>query len=84
MTSPLPRAIAYAAVQVGFASNSHTDESRIDQHFFKAYFQLSSTNLWCQEIEDLDLVDLYDRIVEMFEGNANKTWVDETLQHWKA
>ncbi|KAG1732049.1 hypothetical protein EDB19DRAFT_1831488 [Suillus lakei] len=52
MTSPLPRAIAYAAVQ--------------------AYFQLSSSNIWCQEIEDLDLVDLYDRVVDMFEGNTNR------------
>ncbi|KAG1760158.1 hypothetical protein EDD22DRAFT_955192 [Suillus occidentalis] len=64
MTSPLPRAIAYAAVQ--------------------AYFQLSSSNIWCQEIEDLDLVDLYDRVVDMFEGNTNRKWVEETLQHWKS
>ncbi|KAG1737723.1 hypothetical protein EDD22DRAFT_958614 [Suillus occidentalis] len=64
MTSPLPRAIAYAAVQ--------------------AYFQLSSVNIWCQEIEDLDLVDLYDRVVDMFEGNTNSKWVEETLQHWKS
>ncbi|KAG2081110.1 hypothetical protein BD769DRAFT_1399276 [Suillus cothurnatus] len=63
MTSPLPRAIAYAAVQ--------------------AYFQLSSANIWYQEIGDFDIVDLYDRVVEMFEGNTNQTWVKETLQHWK-
>jgi len=44
----------------------------IDQYFFKAYFQLSSATLWCQEIQYLDLVDLYDRIVGMFEGNTNK------------
>ncbi|KAG1748378.1 uncharacterized protein EDB91DRAFT_1079352 [Suillus paluster] len=36
MTSPLPRAIVYAAVQ--------------------AYFQLSSVNIWCPEIEDLTLL----------------------------
>ncbi|KAG1760732.1 hypothetical protein EDD22DRAFT_954727 [Suillus occidentalis] len=63
MTSPLPRAIAYAAVQ--------------------AYFQLSSATQWCQQIEDLDLVLFYDRVVEMLEGNTNKQWVDETLNHWK-
>ncbi|KAG2122706.1 hypothetical protein BD769DRAFT_1350708, partial [Suillus cothurnatus] len=63
MISPLPRAIAYAAVQ--------------------AYFQLSSATQWTQQIESLDLVLFYDRVVDMFEGNTNKQWVDETLNHWK-
>ncbi|KAG1904887.1 uncharacterized protein F5891DRAFT_1184309 [Suillus fuscotomentosus] len=65
MTSPLPRAIAYAAVQ--------------------AYFQLSSATQWRQQIGDFDLVLLYDRVVNMFEGNSiNKQWVQETLDHWKS
>ncbi|KAG1899825.1 uncharacterized protein F5891DRAFT_1189289 [Suillus fuscotomentosus] len=64
MKSPLPQAIAYAAVQ--------------------AYFQLSSATQWCQQIEDFDLVLLYDRIVNMFEGDStNKQWAQETLDHWK-
>ncbi|KAG1865605.1 hypothetical protein C8R48DRAFT_557262, partial [Suillus tomentosus] len=62
MTSPLPRAIAYAAVQ--------------------AYFQLSSATQWRQQIEDFDLVLFYDRVVDMFEGNPNGQWVEETLIHW--
>jgi hypothetical protein len=55
----------------------------IDWHPSKAYFQLSSANIWYQEIGDFDIVDLYDRVIEMFEGNTNQTWVKETLQHWK-
>lgn len=64
MTSPLPRAIAYAAVQ--------------------AYFQLSSATQWRQQIEDFDVVLFYDRVVDMFEGNPNAQWVEETLNHWKS
>ncbi|KAG1781401.1 hypothetical protein EV702DRAFT_1042498 [Suillus placidus] len=60
MTSPLPRAIAYAAVQ------------------------LSSATPWCQQIEDFDVVLFYDRVVDMFEGNPNAQWVEETLNHWKS
>ncbi|KAG2102544.1 uncharacterized protein F5147DRAFT_655002 [Suillus discolor] len=61
MTSPLPRAIVYAAVQ------------------------LSSATQWRQQVEDFDLVLLYDQVVDMFEENStNKQWAQETLDHWKS
>jgi hypothetical protein len=74
------RCVAYVAVQVSLNDPPYKPGTMIIQ-IYKAYFSLSAIEHWSSSPQEgyFNLVDFFNRCVNLFESDPTDPWVVETL-----